>query len=341
MNIKFHGVRGSVPAPLTPAQIEQKINDAVWDIVNYLKYENNGMSYDDIKRLTLQDIKHLIAEKLSFPQRSTFGGNTTCVEVRCGDKLFILDMGTGLRELGLSIMQETIANKGIEGIILQSHVHWDHIQGFPFFPQLYMPNKKFRNTFMFFGGKEWDKSLEDALRGQMNPPLFPVNMRELSAVGSHMTFDTVYDEKELWFYGSTSSNREIRVVCRKLNHPQETYGYRIEYNGQAIAFCTDHEPYAALHRPLVELAKDVDIFITDCQYTYHEYAGLKGVPKLGWGHSFPEYIAQVAQEAKPKMIVTTHHDPAASDKHIMEIAAEVEKLSGIKTVAAYEGLVLE
>jgi ribonuclease BN (tRNA processing enzyme) len=129
-------------------------------------------------------------------------------------------------------------------------------------------------------------------------------------------------------------------LCRKLNHPQETYGYRVEYHGKVVTFCTDHEPYAALHQPLVELAKGADLFITDCQYTYHEYAGAKGVPKLGWGHSFPEYIAQVAQTAKCKQIATTHHDPGAHDAHVTHIAQSVEQLSGTPACAAYEGLVL-
>ena len=106
--------------------------------------------------------------------RSTFGGNTTCVEVRCDDTLIVMDMWTGLRELGLGLMGETFKNNGLRGTILQSHVHWDHIAGYPFFPQLYMPRKRLDNQFTFYGGKEWDRSLESVLRGQMNPPVFPV-----------------------------------------------------------------------------------------------------------------------------------------------------------------------
>lgn len=330
MKVKFHGVRGSVPSPLTPAQVEAKIVDAL----QYFAINSQELG----KLGSKAEIEKYLRNEFTFAQRSTFGGNTTCVEVRVGqgNKLIVLDMGTGIRELGMSLMGDTIANKGLHGTILQSHVHWDHIQGWPFFGQIYMPRYQFDNFFTFHGGKDWDKSLDDALRGQMNPPMFPVDHRELEKTGMRMEFDTVWDGKEFLV-----EDGRAKVLARKLNHPQETYGYRIDDYGKSIAFCTDHEPYAALHKPLVELAKNVDIFITDCQYTYHEYAGLKGVPKLGWGHSFPEYIAQVAIEAKPKLIVTTHHDPSASDEHITNIAAEVEKLSGIKTIAAYEGLVLE
>lgn len=322
MKVKFHGVRGSVPSPLTPAQVEAKILAALKETIEN-PISSNVLIEDWLKTLP-------------FHQRSTFGGNTTCVEVRVGNELIILDMGTGIRELGMSLMGETIANKGLRGTILQSHVHWDHIQGFPFFPQIYMPRKQFDNSFTFYGGKDWDRSLDDALRGQMNPPMFPVDHRELEKTGMRMDFNTIWDGREF-----TSLNNNANILCRKLNHPQETYGYRIEKDSYKIAFCTDHEPYAALHKPLIELVKGVDVFITDCQYTYHEYTGTKSVPKLGWGHSYPEYIAEIAKEAKPKLIITTHHDPGASDLHITNIATEVEKLSGIPTMAAYEGLVLD
>lgn len=331
LQVKFWGTRGSVPSPLTPVQVEAKIIDILLFFAQDPK---------ELGRLGSRDqIKEYLYNEFTFAQRSTFGGNTTCVEIRSGESLIILDMGTGIRELGLSLMSETIANKGIHGTILQSHVHWDHVHGFPFFPQLYLPRKHFDNSFQFFGGKDWDKSLDDVLRGQMNPPMFPVDHRELEKTGMHMDFNTIWDGKEIYVYPD-GKYPNINILARKLNHPQETYGYRIEAGNKSIAFCTDHEPYAALHKPLIELAKDVDIFITDCQYTYHEYIGAKGVPKLGWGHSYPEYIAQIAQEAKCKLIVTTHHDPGASDEHIVNIAAEVEKLSGIPTMAAYEGLVL-
>lgn len=343
MKIKFHGVRGSICAPLLPSKVEDKILQAV------LRYAKNPMTALDYltskapsNEAALESYVKDFIQKLDFSQRSTFGGNTTCVEVRVGGELIILDMGSGMRELGISLMGETIAKNGIQGTILQSHTHWDHINGLPFFPQLYMPNKRFDNRFLFHGGKDWDKSLEEVLRGQMSPPMFPVDHREIEKTAMKMEFDTIWDGKEIEGangYGDNNIPNWV-ALCRKLNHPQETYGYRIEGAGRKIAFCTDHEPYAALHKPLIELAKDVDIWITDCQYTYHEYAGTKGVPKLGWGHSYPEYIAQVAREAKPKLIVTTHHDPSATDEHIQSIAEEVEKLSGITTVAAYEGMIL-
>ena len=337
---RFWGVRGSVPAPLTPAQVQEKIK---WGILGALRDRELSSSFNE--RL----VEEWLA-KSNVANRATYGGNTTCVEVRVGGELVILDMGTGLRELGLGLMGETIKKGGLKGTILQSHVHWDHIQGYPFWPQLYMPRAAFRNDFAFYGGLDWEKSLHLALRDQMSSPMFPVPHLEIEQTGMRMGFNTVHDGKKIEIrtqgdddmHGPTPAART--VLCRKLNHPQETYGYRLEYGGKILVFATDHEPYGGKepHRGLLALAKDADVFITDCQYTLDEYDGAGGkVQKHGWGHSYPEYIARVADMAKVKKVVTTHHDPQASDVRIEEIARAVEELSGITTVPAYEGLVLE
>src|ERR1700748_852236 len=123
MNIKFWGVRGSVPSPLTPAQVTAKVKEAV------------GLSKQGLP--------------IPFEVESTYGGNTTCVEVNCGNELFILDMGTGVRELGRVQLQQAFKTKTLNGTILQSHVHWDHIQGFPFWGTLYLPRTDFNCKFNF------------------------------------------------------------------------------------------------------------------------------------------------------------------------------------------------
>lgn len=332
ISVRFWGVRGSIPAPLTPKQVEAKIRNAAAAALKRFSVEREHVVYDS---------EYDPLEGLPFHERSTFGGNTTCVEVRAGGHLIILDMGTGLRELGIALMPETIKNKGIQGTIFQSHVHWDHIQGAPFWKQLYMPRSAFDNRFVFYGGKDWDKSLGDVLRGQMDPPMFPVDMGEIEKTALRMEFNTVWDGRVVRI--PAPAGGEIVVICRKLNHPQETYGYRIEYGDRVVAFCTDHEPYAAgIPNSLLALARRADLFITDCQYSKHEYTGeVSGVQKMGWGHSFPEYIAEVAREAKPKLVVTTHHDPEADDEHIVELARQVQVDCHIRTVAAFEGLAIE
>lgn len=327
ISVKFWGVRGSIPAPIMPAAVEAKVIQAV------------TRALQD-KNATAENACQWVRDNLPFTCRSTYGGNTTCLEVRCDDCLIILDMGSGLRELGISLLRETLANKGLRGTILQSHVHWDHIQGYPFWKQLYMPNGMFANKFDFYGGRDWDKSLVEVLRGQMNPPVFPVDHRELELIGLRMHFNSVWTGRQIEIPGPDSDS-PIKVTCRKLHHPQETYGYRIEFRGQVLTFCTDHEPYCAPDRNLLALAEGADIFITDCQYTFDEYRGHGGrVQKIGWGHSYPEYIAEVVREAKPRLVVTTHHEPEADDVAIEKIAQTVERLSSVRTLPAWEGLVL-
>lgn len=310
INIKFWGVRGSVPSPLTPAQITAKVHKAI--------------------ELSKQGLP------IPFETESTYGGNTTCVEVNCGSQLFILDMGTGVRELGKVQLKQAFKTKSLHGAILQSHVHWDHIQGFPFWGPLYLPRRDFECKFDFFGGKQWDSQLDLVYRSQMDAPNFPVNLKELEQTAMHMRFNSIYDGWVTYFY-----DENIKVLARKLNHPQETFGYRIEYKNKSIAFTTDHEPYwNGIPKPLAELVQGVDLWITDCQYSHDDYHGKNGVQRYGWGHSLPEYISLVAKETNVKKVITTHHDPDASDNKILQLANEVQDGSKITTNAAYEGLEL-
>ena len=330
ITVRFWGVRGSVPTPLTNPALQNKIVRALQKT-----YEHPLPESGETERLAAW-----IREHLDFSTHSTFGGNTTCLEVRCDGELIILDMGTGLRGLGGALMPEIFGKRGIKGSILQSHVHWDHIQGFPFWGPLYLPRTAVENHFTFFGGKEWDAQLELVLAGQMNTPVFPVSFGELRHTSMHMEFQTVWDG---WSTTLPGPKGPIRITARKLNHPQETFGYRIEYAGQTVAFTTDHEPYAAgIPVPLLALVDKADLWITDCQYTHDMYVGkMDKVQRLGWGHSYPAYIAAVAREGLPKRVLTTHHDPSSSDEAIQRIASAVADDAKLHTDAAYEGLVVE
>lgn len=322
IDVKFWGVRGSIPTPLTPAQVKAKVQQGI--------------------RLAAQGLP------IPFEVEQTFGGNTTCVEVKADGELFILDMGTGVRELGKAQMAELMTTRTLNGTILQSHVHWDHIQGLPFWAPMYLPRRHFDCQFQFFGGKQWDSQLDLVYRGQMNAPVFPVNLEELEQTAMDMKFQSVYDgwRKDFQLPMPPELGLEpekpayVKVLARKLFHPQETFGYRITTaSGKSIAFTTDHEPYAdGIPQALAELVQGADIWITDCQYTHEDYTGKRGPQKMGWGHSYPEYIAKVAKETKPRFVITTHHDPDSSDTKIIEIANHVAELSGIDTIPAYGGL---
>lgn len=334
LQVKFWGVRGSVPSPLTSQDVEDKLKDVSMEFAEFvLKLSGPILGLNKF----LEDYIPLVP----FWLRGTYGGNTSCVEVRAGDTRIVLDMGTGLRALGQSLLDEMFQNKGLKVTFLLSHVHWDHIQGLPFFAPIYT-NKEtgICNSWTFYGGTDWQKNAEICLRGQMDPPVFPVSWREIQKITAHISLEDVYDMK-------TFKVGDVSVRTRKLNHPQETYGWRLEYEGRVITYTTDNEPYGDPLYPdprLLELARDADLWITDCQYTMDQYNGSRGgVARHGWGHSYPEAVAHTAIAGGVKRIILFHHDPASSDKHIHEMEEHTRKIVasfGGKSyvTAAHEGL---
>ena len=329
MKTRFWGVRGSVASPLVAKQVQDKLFDAMNDYDSMrLTSPNRSMNYEEFLK------------QRPFWKRGTYGGNTSCVEVECGGRRIVLDMGTGVRLLGNSLFPEMMKNKGIELSFLLSHVHWDHIQGLPFFGPLYM-NKEtgIRNSWSFYGGTDWMRQIEPCLRGQMDPPNFPVSWPEIIKNTHQLKSDDLYDMKSF-------NIGDVLVRTRKLNHPQETYGWRIEYDHKVVVYTTDNEPFDPIFPDpkLLDLARDADLWVTDCQYTKDIYEGkVGGVPRHGWGHSYPEAVAQTAVMAGVKQVALFHHDPASSDEAIYNMEESVRKLilekgGNSEVVAAHEGL---
>jgi phosphoribosyl 1,2-cyclic phosphodiesterase len=254
------------------------------------------------------------------PHTAVVGGNTSCVEVRSGEETIILDAGTGLRGLGERLVA---SGRPVAASILFSHVHWDHIQGFPFFAPLFRPG-----TELALYGRPDRGSLESALAGQMTTPSFPV---QLGAVPAALTFGG-FEPGRQFSVGSAT------VRAARLNHPDGVIAYRVEIGGRAIVFATDTEHYAErIDRDLVSLAEGADLLIYDAQYTPEEYAGVIGAPRGGWGHSTWVEGVRVARSAGVGSLVLFHHDPTHDDAAVtaIELAARTV-LPG--TVAAREGL---
>jgi phosphoribosyl 1,2-cyclic phosphodiesterase len=322
MTVKFWGVRGSIPAPLSPALVEQKMHRlmrAAFDA---------GVTAETLDAWLAAQPRHAA---------STYGGNTSCVEVRAGGKLVILDMGSGLRELGNSLIPDIRKTGAFDATFLVSHVHWDHVQGHPFFAPIYQSRTKVSGQMNFWGGVNWKRPLKNVLGDQMEAPMFPMEFKKIEQEGLVMKFHTVSDRQTIII---PTPEGEIKIVSRRLNHPQETYGYRLEFRGACLAYATDNEDFPVPDPALVELVSGANVWIQDCQYDKREYEGMNGIAKLNWGHSEPNYVAAVGMRARPERIVTFHHDPGATDAHIASIAREVQTLSGIRTEAAYEGLTI-
>ncbi len=230
------------------------------------------------------------------PDCMKYGGDTSCVEVRCGELLLILDAGTGIRKLGVHLMQDP-AFKG-EGHILISHSHWDHIQGFPFFRPAFVSG----NTFHIYGAFKADNRLEDSLRGQMGSIYFPIEMSELPS-----SFHFIELIEQDFFIG------DVKITSRALNHPGGCFGYRINDGRNVLVYATDTEPQEnGDDSKLVELARNADLLIYDSQFTPEEY----GSGKKGWGHSTWRDAVQLAQKAQVKRLVLFHHDPYHNDTFI-------------------------
>ncbi len=253
---------------------------------------------------------------------ASVGGNTSCIEVRCGHELIILDAGTGLRALGAALPR----GLPLDASILLSHFHWDHIQGFPFFGPAYVPG----NHLDLYGpersaGK--DGNIREAFEAQMRAPHFPVG---LDAMRASLGFFPVAA-------GQVFQIGAAKITAAAACHPNGCLAYRIEHDGCSLVYATDteHLPDGVLDPSLLALARGADVLIYDAQYTDEEY----GAGKRGWGHSTPSEGVRLAREAKVGQLVLFHHDPLHDDFLVARIEAETRRLFPA-TTAAREGLTI-
>jgi phosphoribosyl 1,2-cyclic phosphodiesterase len=240
------------------------------------------------------------------------------VEVVAGGTRLALDAGTGLRRLGAHLLAQRRAP--VELTVLLSHVHWDHIQGLPFFAPIYAPS-----TRLLFAGGVTGTPLRETLRRQMSAPTFPVDWNDVPAGKEYVELRD----------GATATLGDARVRAARANHPDAVFAYRIWHGGRSVVYATDTEHYACVDPRLVALARDADVLIYDAQYLPEEYAG-----KVGWGHSTYEAGAALARAAGVRKLVLFHHDPSRADDAVEAIE---ERARGVfdDVVAAREGMTIE
>lgn len=268
------------------------------------------------------------------PQTAKYGGNTSCVEVRAGEgTVIVLDCGTGARELGLQLIKSGVRPLHINLFI--GHIHWDHIQGFPFFVPVFLPDTEL-NIYAPAGFK---RSLEEALAGQMQYSYFPVKLQDLRG---HLRFTDL--EEGFFRVGN------VLVETQYLNHTAPTIAYRISADGATVAYVTDHEPFRKPTGPNfrhpgdqshVTFLKGADLIIHDAQYSEEEYPS-----KIGWGHSTTHYAADVAIEAGVSRLALFHHDPMHDDTTMERLEEDARahvaaRGAGLDVFAAKEGQELE
>jgi phosphoribosyl 1,2-cyclic phosphodiesterase len=264
------------------------------------------------------------------PNTVQFGGNTSCVEVRANKAILIFDGGTGLRLLGKKLLKEM----PLTAHMFFSHVHWDHIQGFPFFEPAFVAG----NCFHLYGGNNVSRTLEETLAGQMDHPNFPVH---LTAMGARMIFRDLREGETVEI--DDGAGGSARVTPAVGNHPQGVYAFRLEHAGKAIVYATDTEHYEGrIDEKLVNLARGAEILVYDAQYTPEEYAGTAGTggSKKGWGHSTFEEGAKIARTAGTRRLVLFHHDPIQSDAAVREKEQRARAVFP-NAVAAHEGMTID
>lgn len=268
------------------------------------------------------------------PQTARYGGNTPCVAVEgAGGHLVILDAGTGIRALGLQLVEKQ--NGAIRAEILLTHAHWDHIQGLPYFKPFFAAG----NAVRIWGSRQGTASLEAILRQQMDPAVFPVPLDALSA---SLTVQEIA--------AGEFSVGEFRVRAMKLRHPGTTLGYRLTpvAGGASLAYITDNELGAGGHYPLpaswrddfIAFLKDVDVLVHDAMYTPAQLETHRG-----WGHSTYDEAVALAAEAGAQRLVLFHHEPEHTDAVMDKVVAAAQhtvRSKGLKleVLAAQEGMQL-
>ncbi len=254
------------------------------------------------------------------PETARVGGNTSCVEIVAGSSRIVLDAGTGLRRLG----NELLKQGAVDVTLLLSHVHWDHIQGLPFFAPLYSPATRVHVVSGANG-----TPTRDILRRQMSAPTFPVDLHEVPASLSYLEVR----DRQRFVAG------EAEVTVAKANHPDQVYAYRVEHRGRSVVYATDTEHFRCVDPRLASLARNADVLIYDAQYLPTESVGEGGMSRVGWGHSTWEAAVELARAAGVGKLVLFHHDPSRTDDAVEIIEATAQDHFA-DTVAAREGMSL-
>lgn len=255
-----------------------------------------------------------------------YGGNTSCIEFRCGDEIIILDAGTGLRLLGQSLLQE-FKQGPLNLTLLITHTHWDHIQGLPFFGPIYEPRCRLR----VLGCEGARKGLVGALTGQMETTFFPVPFAKLPS--------NIQIEELKNFNFAIGA---VLVRAQRANHPGLCVGYRLFSPDALICFFPDTEPrLGGEDREMIEFIRGADVLVLDSQYDREEYQA-----HVGWGHGCVDDTVALALRADVKKLVLFHHDPNHDDDRIDAMLSHARKLVSqrkgkMKIEAAREGMTLQ
>ncbi len=317
MRVRFWGTRGSIPVALTTSDVRDKLAQAL--------YQASGRTVRNF-----EEAHAFASSELDFSLTHTFGGHTPCVEIEVpGEEYYVCDMGSGARPFGVHVLAKQARRPATINIFM-SHVHWDHIMGFPFLGPAYVPG----TTIRIHGCHD---VIEHAFRLQQSPPCFPVTFEQL---GAKIEFVKLEPDKPYAING-------ITVTPHLQLHGGDSYGYRFEHEGKSVVYTTDSEHKLENRTEAEAFAnffRNADVVIFDAMYALAEAISVKA----DWGHSSNIVGVELCQMARAKHLVLFHHEPANNDatlEGLLKEARRFEELTrgdhALKVSAAYDGLEID
>ena len=321
MRVRFWGTRGSIPVSLTAADIRDKLARAL--------LAASGRRFD-----SYSEAQAFVTQSLPAGVGHTYGGHSSCVELDIDDEeYFVCDMGSGARAFGAHVLARE-GDRPATVHVFMSHMHWDHIMGFPFFGPAYVPKSRLR----IYGCHD---ELELAFRRQQDAPSFPV---PFSALGADIEFIKLEP-------GRTHDVRGLRVTPQIQRHSGDSYGFRFESGGKRVIYTTDSEH--KLEEPseaalFAGFFRDADLVIFDAMYSLADAISIRA----DWGHSSNVVGVELCQMARAKHLVLFHHEPANSDAAIDGLLRDARRLEELtrdnfqpprrlEISAAHDGLEIE
>ena len=315
MLIRFWGTRGSLPVALTTRALQAKMVLAL--------VAASGKKLD-----TQQKAWRFIENELEFSVSHTFGGHSPCVQIDCGGEEYVLcDLGSGVRPFGNTVIATRGAQTPAVYHVFMSHVHWDHIMGFPLFTPAYIPGNRIR----IYGCHD---VLEEAFRRQHGAPSFPVEFDQLAAQIEFIRLEP----------GRRYDIAGLSVRAMLQSHSGDSYGYRFEHGGKSVVYSTDSEHKLedqTLTNAFVEFFRNADLVIFDAMYALADAVSVKA----DWGHSSNIVGVELCQTAGARRLCLFHHEPMYSDNRIYKVWRDTRRLeeltrtgAPLEVLAAYDGL---
>lgn len=238
------------------------------------------------------------------PSTAGYGGNTSCLELEAGGRRFIFDAGSGIRPLGIHLLEE--AELPLDTTIFLTHFHWDHIQGFPFFGPMYRPDARLNVV----GPVQQDLDVRSLFAGQMGPIYFPV---PFEAVSAQMEFDHLNE--------GTWTSEDVSVTAMRVRHPSFAVGYRMTRADRSVCYVPDNELIGGTYdvgpgwrERFIRFCAGCDLLVHGAMFTDEEYRS-----RVGWGHSTFRQTVDLAAEAGVRRLLFFHHAPDRTDTALAEI----------------------